>query len=175
MNHTPHRAAPLRLFIGLWPDGVTRDALMAWQQSWTWPGTASLVRPERLHLTLHFLGDVPAMRLGDLVAALRVPFAHFSLRFGHGELWPRGTAVVLPEHVPDELDKLHSNLSTALERIGMHAESRPYRPHVTLARRAFGAAMSLEPPRLNWQVNDGYALVRSLPGGRGYEILERFS
>jgi len=172
---TPDRAAALRLFIALWPHVETRNALAAWQQAWMWPGKASLVPPERLHLTLHFLGDVPVHRMAELVAALRVPFAHFSLPFGTGEIWPGGTAVALPAHVPPLLEALHANLAAALRALDLSPESRPYRPHVTLARRAVGAIPAPQPLPCDWRVNDGYVLVRSLPGGRGYEILARFS
>jgi len=174
-SDTADQAVPLRLFIALWPDAETRHALRAWQQAWTWPEQASLVRPERLHLTLHFLGDVPANRLQELVVGLRVPFARFSLGFGHGELWPRGTAVVLPAQVPRELDDLHANLAAALRTLGLPTETRPYRPHVTLARRAFGTTPHPQPQPCVWHANDGYVLVHSLPGGRGYEIVERFN
>jgi 2'-5' RNA ligase len=56
----------------------------------------------------------------------------------------------------------------------MKSEDRAYRPHVTLARRATGASPPARPPDIMWQARDGFALVQTLSGGRGYETLERF-
>jgi len=53
-------------------------------------------------------------------------------------------------------------------------DERPYRPHVTLARRARGAPPPPTGADLRWRVAGGYVLARSLPGGAGYEILHRF-
>jgi hypothetical protein len=43
---------------------------------------------------------------------------------------------------------------------------------VTLARKAVGAQPAPAPVR--WQARPGFALVRSHPGGRGYENLQLF-
>ena len=92
--------APMRLFVALWPDPVTRAAIAQWQRAWDWPPRAAPVKAERLHLTLHFLGDVPAGRLGEIAAGLRSPFEPFELEFGHGEVWPNGIAVLEPADTP---------------------------------------------------------------------------
>ena len=56
-----------RLFLGLWPDASTRAALERESARWTWPAAARRTAPERLHLTLHFLGNTPV----EQVPALR--------------------------------------------------------------------------------------------------------
>jgi 2'-5' RNA ligase len=63
------------LFIALWPGPEVRDALAAWSGQWHWHAAARWVPAERLHLILHFLGDVPRERLPALGEALSVPFA----------------------------------------------------------------------------------------------------
>ena len=50
-----------RLFIGLMPGADVRDALVEYQQRWYWGGGAP-TRSERLHLTVHFLGEIDATR-----------------------------------------------------------------------------------------------------------------
>jgi RNA 2',3'-cyclic 3'-phosphodiesterase len=166
---------PLRLFIALWPDEPLRDALASWQQSWAWPARAARVPRERLHLTLHFLGDVPAEHLPRLVDGLTARFAPFELTLGHGEVWPNGVAVLRPENAPGPLLVLQAALRRELVALGVPVEARAYRPHVTLARRAQGAEPPACAPAVEWLADSGYVLARSLPGGAGYEVLHRFA
>ncbi|HMA07197.1 MAG TPA: RNA 2',3'-cyclic phosphodiesterase [Ramlibacter sp.] len=165
---------PLRLFVALWPDPATREAVAQWQNAWKWPDRAAPEKPERLHLTLHFLGNVPAQRVAALVGGLRVPCEPFSLELGRGEVWPNGVAVLRPESVPPPLLALHAALSQRVTDFGLPVDSRPFRPHITLARRATGARAPPRGPRLRWQADHGYVLVSSLPGGAGYKVLARF-
>ena len=165
---------PLRLFIAIWPEEEVRLAIGSWQQTWDWPPRAARVKPERLHLTLHFLGDVPADRLPDLARELRVAFESFTLELDQGEVWPNGVAVLRTDADPAPLLRLHAALRRRLVGMDMPVDSRPYRAHVTLARRAHGARPPPQGPALRWQIDSGYVLVRSLPGGAGYEVLERF-
>jgi 2'-5' RNA ligase len=170
------RSPALRLFIALWPSDDVRAAIAQWQSQWSWPERAAIVPSERLHLTLHFLGDVAPQRLPELKHELEpVPTPPFELHFGRPELWQRGIAVLRPDDSPTELRALHARIGLALSKIGLPVEDRPYRPHVTLARRASGATPPAQAPDLRWNASSGFALVQTLGGGRGYEILERFS
>ena len=161
-----------RVFIALWPDQATRDALRAWRDRWTWPRNASPVRTERLHVTLHFLGNVARAQLPALTAALAVPITPFVLEFGHPELWPHGIAVLAPDSVPEPLLRLQRDLGERLPALGLQPEARAYRPHVTLARRAADAIMPLSGPAVRWTV-DGYALMESAPDG--YRVLYAYN
>jgi 2'-5' RNA ligase len=164
--------APLRLFLGLWPDDATRDALVAHADQWDWPPSARRTRNERLHMTLHFLGDVPASRLAALKQGLDVPWAGCELQFDRGQVWPGGIAVLETQKLPAALCDLHAALGERLRQLELPVEQRPYRPHVTLARKAFGAHPPLPLEPLAWRASGAYRLVRSLPGGRGYEPLQ---
>jgi RNA 2',3'-cyclic 3'-phosphodiesterase len=165
---------PLRLFLAIWPDAAARTTLAEWQRQWQWPPRAALVKAEKLHLTLHFLGDVPAARFPDLVAGLEVPFERFELQLGRADVWPGGIAVLRPERTPPELQRLHERLVEPLSKLELPVESRPFRAHVTLARRATGARPPAQGPDLSWRADEGYVLVRSVPGGSAYEVLARF-
>jgi RNA 2',3'-cyclic 3'-phosphodiesterase len=165
----------LRLFIALWPADAVRDAIVQWQAQWQWPERASIVRAERLHVTLHFLGDVPSFRVADLQYVLqRVPTPVFQMHFGRAEMWPHGTAVLRPDSPPTVLRALQARIGLALGEIALPVESRTFRPHVTLARRASAAVAPEQPAEIDWPAADGFVLVQTLPGGRGYEILDRF-
>ena len=164
-----------RLFTALWPAPSLQAAIAQWQGTWDWPRQAARVKTERLHATLHFLGDVPARRLPELTDALAVPFEPFELDLGVAAVWPHGVAVVEPVTTPPALTALHARVGDVLRRLELPVDARPYRPHVTLARRAHAAKPPAEGPGLRWRVNDGYVLVRSLPGGAGYEVIARFA
>jgi 2'-5' RNA ligase len=166
--------SPLRLFLALWPDEPARERIRSWQQAWQWPPGASVVARERLHLTVHFIGDVPAARLPELMHGLRVEAEPIEMVLCEGELWPGGIAVLRPQATPAALVRLHARLAEALAALELPVETRAFRAHVTLARRARGA---VAPPGagIAWRADSGYVLVRSLPGGAGYQIVERFS
>jgi 2'-5' RNA ligase len=123
------------------------------------------VPAERLHLTLHFIGAVPVARLAEVGDGLAVPCAPFDLQFDEAAAWPRGLAVLSPREVPAALVELHQRLAGALQRLALPVESRPWRPHVTLARRAAGAVPPAAAPAGRWAVR-GYALVQSQGGYR---------
>jgi RNA 2',3'-cyclic 3'-phosphodiesterase len=168
-------SATLRLFVALWPPPAVRDAIAAWQAAWTWPARTTPVKPERLHLTLHFLGDVAAPRVPEVERALgRVPFAAFMLRLREAQTWGAGIAVLHPGETPAGLRELHTQVGLALADVGLPLEQRPYRPHVTLARRAAGATPPSRGPDLEWKVESGFVLARTLGGGQGYAISAPF-
>lgn len=137
-----------------------RYALALRRDAWGWPRSASPVWTDRLHVTLHFLGDVERDAIADLADALAVPFEPFSLQLGRPELWPHGIAVLEPDFVPPQLMHLHLRLGEALEGTVIPLDTRQYHPHVTLARRAGKAIVPAQSPPLNWQVT-GYRLMAS--------------
>lgn len=159
----------LRLFLALWPDDDTRIALLAWQQAQTWPAAARLTRADDLHLTLHFLGQVPQTLLPALQQALPAPGAPVPLILDRVEVWPNGVAVLLPEATPPALLTLHRQLGETLTHLGLPLESRPYQPHVTLARRARGLIPQPALPQ-RWKAQR-YALVHS---DHGYHPLQHY-
>lgn len=163
-----------RLFIALWPDDAVRADLARRRDAWTWPRSASPVKTERLHVTLHFLGDVERERIPALADALSVPFTPFSLAFARPELWPHGIAVLEPDEVPTEMLHLHARLAKALTGEGIALDARAYSPHVTLARRAGNTTPPPAATPVSWHIN-GYRLMESTPGpDGGYTTLRAY-
>lgn len=153
----------MRLFLALWPDHAVRRQLASAQQAWHWPVRAARVPPDRLHLTLHFLGEVQERDAHALAAALPPCTAPFTLRLDRAALWPQGIAVLESSDTPAGLAALHADLGALLHTQGLRVEARAFRPHVTLARHAQGAMPPAEPQAIEWAVH-GYALVRSHAG-----------
>lgn len=171
---TQPEPATMRLFIGLWPPPATHAALLAHAGGWSWPAPARRMRPERLHVTLHFLGEVAEDLLPALRRELALPWRGCELVLDRPTVWPGGIAVLEGSVVPAPLAELHAALAGRLQGMGMPVEDRRYRPHVTLARKAAGARPPADFAPVAWQAGPGYALVRSLPGGGGYETLQSF-
>jgi 2'-5' RNA ligase len=167
--------ATARLFVALWPDGALRQRLAEQVRHWRWPRGARLVAPENLHLTLHFLGSQPRGCIAAIDELLRaVRSVAFELALQEADVWRGGVAVLESTEVPGELAGLHAVLGEGLRRIGIEPERRPWRPHVTLARRARGAVASSVGLPLRWhgcgavlvESRDGYHVVSTrLPCG----------
>jgi 2'-5' RNA ligase len=163
----PALSAPsdaLRLFVALWPDASAHTWLREADSAVAWPRGAARAGPERWHITLHFLGAVPQPALPTLLPALQTPFDPFGFELGRVEAWPRGLVVVEPAQSAPALQDLQTALGQAVQRCGLPVESRAFKPHVTLARRAAGARLATPSPPQRWPVA-AYALVASA-GGR---------
>lgn len=160
-----------RLFLALWPDDAVRTQLAAWRDGWTWPKSATPVRTDRLHMTLHFIGDVPLERLDEVGDELQAAFSPFELNFGRNALWPHGIAVLEPRHAPSELTDLQHALGERLQALALPVDARSYKPHVTLARRAGSAVIVTDGPDITWRI-DRYVLMRS--HADRYEVLRAY-
>ncbi|OLE52031.1 MAG: 2'-5' RNA ligase [Acidobacteria bacterium 13_1_20CM_3_53_8] len=102
---------------------------------------ASWDRPEKMHITLKFLGDIEASRVEALSRAAeraaREVEAFILLITGAGVFPARGLARVLWLGIEDEtgsLARLQSALETESEREGFRREERSFHPHLTIAR-----------------------------------------
>ena len=147
-----------RLFLALWPGPRTRASIAS--ACAPWPEDGRSEAPTRWHLTLHYIGPVAAERLPLLAPRLAVPLHRFDVELTRIETWPRGIVVMSPDHVPPALAELHARLATVLGELDLPVEARPFRPHVTLARKAPGAAARRLDAPIRWPVR-GYSLVVS--------------
>lgn len=98
------------------------------------------LKPEQMHLTLVFLGDVVDARVPELAAALGrgIDQRPFDVTFESVGVFPaRGAPRVLWVGVgagADEVASLQRELAARLAALGVPLEDRPFRPHLTLAR-----------------------------------------
>lgn len=161
----------MRLFFVLWPDAATQ---LEWFHA-TRPMLALLGgKPQpaaNLHLTLHFLGEIAADRVGELsrlgADLAREPIA---LHFNKIECWGKADLACLrPSDEPVALIRLIGQLNTGLQMAGFPVEKHRFKPHVTLARKLkhHEAALPLW-PTLDWQAGT-MALVRSRLSSEGSE------
>ena len=100
-----------------------------------------LVRAEGIHLTLKFLGDVPAEQVEGIATAVsEAASAHgaFELRLGGAGAFPnRNSPRVLWVGLEGELEplrSLHRSTEDALADLGFPRDKRAFNPHLTVAR-----------------------------------------
>lgn len=135
--------------------------------------------PERWHLTLTFLAELPEDRVEGLVARLRRAAARTepfdvridgAARFGHRIVHGRVTGELVA------LRRLADRTAAASRRCGLEVPEARYRPHVTLARARRPTDLrplveALGTVQASWSV-DHMILVRSTPGAQPkHEVL----
>ncbi len=92
---------------------------------------------DQLHLTLRFIGEVDgriASEIDDALATIEAPRFSLALK-GVGEFGgknPRALWAGVRDEAP--VIFLQRKIESVLQRIGLPAEERKFRPHVTLAR-----------------------------------------
>ncbi|HKJ24262.1 MAG TPA: RNA 2',3'-cyclic phosphodiesterase [Myxococcota bacterium] len=120
-------------------------------------GAVRFTRPESLHVTLRFLGDVATGQLGGLVACVAKEAARvapFALRLGALVAFPtaRRPRVLAVEALPAAaLARAAAAVERGCVAAGFAPEARPFRGHLTLGRvkRGPGRAMRARTPRFD--------------------------
>jgi 2'-5' RNA ligase len=150
-----------RLFFALWPDHETADHLEMLARSLA-PRGAKPVHDHQLHMTLLFLGAVTEDRLPLVMeAADRIQAEGFDLTLDKLGFWPRGGVLYAGcRDVPSRQHRLFDLLKASVKAAGFHIDSRPYVPHVTLARRVRGLDLPRLATPMSWPVTE-FALVES--------------
>lgn len=181
----------MRLFLALeLPEQVRAglrtagETLRKKHAGWRW------VRPQAIHLTLRFLGEVDPVESARHTEHWRQTASTcrggtFRVA-GNGVFPPRGRprilwAGILDPDPADFLTELASALEQEARRLGFKPENRPFRPHLTLARAARGGGRPSVPDPgtlgdLGTVDANELVLFRSelRPEGARYTVLERF-
>ncbi len=124
-----------RLFLAIDVDEAVRETLgqIAVEAAGVLHGV-SWVRPDRIHLTLHFFGNADGKTEQRIRGALAepVPHAPFDLSFEKFGVFPsRGTPRVLWLGVRDGLESVHRVQETIARRLDL---TGAFSPHLTLGR-----------------------------------------
>lgn len=100
---------------------------------------AKLVEKENLHITLRFLGEIPAARVEEVARSLS------TLKFAKFQIWLSGVGVFPDLNRPrvvwigvtkgsEELVRLAELVRSLVDRYAAHVEDREFTPHLTIAR-----------------------------------------
>jgi 2'-5' RNA ligase len=191
-----NEGSQLRLFVACELPPEMKTALTALQDALRRQGAPPVrwVRPEAIHLTLKFLGSVPAQRVTNISVALAPTVQGIRpLKLSLGSLGAfggrRGTRVVWVgvDGDVERVAELQRRVEAALERLGFPAENRPFSPHLTLGRvpdhvggaereRLWDLTKALAVPEAAPVTLRELSLMRSIlgPGGAAYERLAAF-
>jgi 2'-5' RNA ligase len=151
------------------------------------------VRPEGVHITVKFLGEVQERSLPAVKMALNEAVTRnqpFNLEFSNLGMFGgrEGLRIMWVGIAGDvlRLEALVRDVNTALAVVGFEPEKRPFRPHLTLGRvrdeiptrqraEIEVAVGKLDIPPCSWRTSQ-VSLMRSrlLPGGARYDIMGTF-
>ncbi|WP_265515873.1 2'-5' RNA ligase family protein [Nitratireductor luteus] len=176
---------PERLFFALLPDVGTAIHIAQFGQRFVRENRleAKRLATERLHVSIHHVGDFKRLRTKFVYAAKQagkaVSMSPFELILGSIKSFegapstggrPRGRPLVLLGE-SDALLQLHGTLGTAMERNGLRAAEH-FVPHMTLSYgRSSIPERTIEP--LHFRVKE-FVLVHSRLWLTQYEIVDRW-
>jgi RNA 2',3'-cyclic 3'-phosphodiesterase len=175
---------PERLFIGV---PISEDARHAIERSLPGSLPGKPVPPENWHFTLRFLGATPAATRDKVVALLHNATCgpRFTLRFNTLGAFPRDNrARILWLGVDEGAERIIqlAAIAEATARVaGFAAETKPFKPHLTLSRIDPPASVSVliaAKPRFEIRTTvNRIVLYRSRLGGgpARYEEVETFA
>ncbi|MFQ5661191.1 MAG: RNA 2',3'-cyclic phosphodiesterase [Gammaproteobacteria bacterium] len=163
-----------RYFFALWPDDKTRDQLAAIGERLP-ENIGRRVPKQKLHITLSFLGDLDDHHVAGLKTAVTgIRGLGFSLRLDRIGWWKRPKIIWLaPQHIPIAMLQLVGEVNTLVQASGIPLEERPYRPHLTLVRKASKPPRPFKMDPNYWNISD-FCLVKSdtLSQGAEYTVLQ---
>ncbi len=182
----PDAGAPHRLFVAVPVPPDVRAAcheLIEPVRTTPFGRYARWVHLDTLHVTLRFLGDTAPGHVPAVAAAVVAAMADrraFEIRLGGAGAFPSSGRKIRAlwlgiEQGAEELGALVEALTPPLATLGWPAESRPFRPHLTVARTdatgirdAALTAQALEAAAEGWSTSflaDRVVLFRSRLGG----------
>jgi 2'-5' RNA ligase len=126
----------MRLFVALEIPEAVRENLAAIRENFSSIGSKLRWVPlENLHVTLKFIGSVPAEKLEAIIEALRRVRVDKSVKLNFSGMGGSAAGVYWAAIEPcPALEKLAADIDRCLEPIGIAKEDRAFHPHVTVAR-----------------------------------------
>jgi 2'-5' RNA ligase len=136
----------MRLFVAVnFPIKLRRRIASATKSLRNLSMPARWVEPEKLHLTLKFIGEVRdelAEELAEALARAASTFRPFEIHFSQVGAFPslRGPRIVwLGVELTGDLRFVKHDLEHVFSEMGIERETRAFHPHVTLGRVEGGA------------------------------------
>ena len=167
-----------RLFLALWPDAAMREQLAHAVRNGVRSSGGRHVPQANYHITLAFIGPVSEGRVAELGALVRaVPDAGpIAVPLQELVYWP-GPRVLcaVPPAPPAGLAGWAGRLLEALVAAAFAPDLKPFRPHVTVARKVMRPSPSAPMHLLLWQFGE-FALIesRTLEAGPVYSVVETY-
>jgi len=158
-----------RLFFALCPDVRVRAEIQAKVRAIPLVGGRQ-VAEKNTHITLAFLGSVDEQTSAALImAAADLRIAPFSLRLDQIGWWSKPKiAWLAPSRYPAALPRLAAALGMIAQDCGLTPDERPFRPHLTLARKGRRPDANILLTPISWNINE-FCLLESIPAEKGVE------
>lgn len=155
-----------RFFFAIWPDPAARAQLGRLAREVALETCGRPTAPDLIHLTLAFVGPQPPIRVDSLrrLAGLIRGRAFMLALDRIGVFQKAGVAWLGESAAQEDLALLQRDLADALRSRGFPVDSRPYTPHLTLARRASVVVERRLPEAIGWRVS-AFTLVASDTSG----------
>lgn len=172
-------AERMRVFFALWPDATVMARLAAVAGELQQLRGGRRTRPDSVHLTLVFIGEIAISRLPEVIAAAEgVAVPRFEVLFDRCDCWRHNRIAYLgASQSPPALLQLVEQLESRLAAADIPCDRRPYVPHITLLRKA-DCNPQMENPALEpirWLARDFVLVSSSLrSGGALYEQMGRW-
>jgi len=165
-----------RVFFAVWPDRAAADQLHRLAKEASGRCGGRVMGRDTLHLTLAFLGDVPAGRMAEAMrVADRIAAEPFELVLDQVGYW-KHNRILWAGGVSPALTLLADALGEGLRAAGFALEARPFVAHLTLLRNAHcGTDVPLPAQPVSWPVGE-FVLAESRRTGAGarYEAAGRW-
>jgi len=151
-----------RLFFAALPDVATRTRIAGAADALQLCAEARRVPDANYHLTLAFVGEIPAasvpvlLKIGDSQRGDAI-----TLRLDAYDYWPKPEVVVAAARaIPPALEQFWHRLHAELAAYQWALQAKRLRPHITLARKVAQAPVLPAISAFDWTFNE-FALMRS--------------
>lgn len=167
-----------RLFFALWPNDRVRYSLQhAFNTLHDPPADCRRVNSANLHMTLHFLGNIPVSKVDCFShQASQLRSEGFTLNVTKIGYFKKPRVLWMGcDFIPPALVELQARLGLLIESCDFTQESRPYNPHVTMARKVRRPIKDQSVDVIPWEV-DRFCLIlsQSLSSGVRYSVKESY-
>lgn len=132
----------LRLFVAAYPPEALARELVERVATMTLPPGSRIVAADHVHMTLQFIGDMPAAKMESVRESIERSasgLARFTLALKRLIVLPQrgpGRLIAAETGAPPALLELHDRLAKRLARNAREKASDRFLPHVTLCRFA---------------------------------------
>jgi len=152
----------LRLFFAVLPPVEVRNGIAEAALRLPLAAGSAPVPPENYHMTLAFIGEVPAVQLSTvrgIGASQRA--CVFTVRLDAYEYWREASVLVAAvREIPASLARLWERLQAGLESHRLAGSPPPLRPHVTIARKVSQAPVLQAMSAFVWKAQT-FSLMQS--------------
>ena len=136
-----------------------------------------MIKKSNLHITLEFLGEVSEEDQHALETKVsKLNSEPFDIELTRIGWWKKPQILWIgTTHSTKPLVKLVKSIKKCVKQQGLKTDDRPYKPHITIARKVKQVIVPKETFHIPWHVNS-FALVvsKSVESGVEYQVLKEW-